>query len=379
MEPRPTAEEQSIIQTAKIFAKEKVAPFAAEWEHERRLPTDVFRQAASAGLAAILVPKYLGGHEASYLTTTKILAELAGACYAFTFGLWVHNNLANTIARKGTPHQIERFLGPMLECEEIGAFCLTEPGAGSDAAAISTSALKSGSKWTLQGGKSWITNGDKADVFLVYAQTNPKDGWRGIAGFLIPSNAHGLQRTTPYALIGSHSLGVNDLILDECSIDNTGLLFGAGDGFKSALNGINLARTSVAAGTCGMLTASLQTALAYGRQRQAFGKPILENQGLQWQLADISTELEAARLLTSRAAIALDNGAPAIVESAYAKKYSTTVAFNGISQCMQIMGAEGLKTKYPLGRHLAMAKMAQYMDGTTEIQNTIISRTLLGE
>lgn len=174
-------------------------------------------------------------------------------------------------------------------------------------------------------------------------------------------------------------MGVTGLWLADCPVPETDLLFGPGDGFKAAMRGITAARTFVGAGCCGILTSSLQTALRYGATRQAFGKPLLSFQGLQWELADVATDLEAARLLTYQAAAALDRGEAAVAEAAHAKKFASRVALTGVSQCMQAMGAVGLRTDAPLARHLATAKMTHYLDGATEIQNIVISRALLKE
>lgn len=371
--------ETQLVETARTFAVEKIAPRAADWELNRTVPISAFREAADVGLTGVLAPTSIGGQGASFLAAAKVLEELAGACFAFTFGLWVHNNMLNTIARNGTPDQIARYIPPMLAGERIGAFCLTEPGAGSDAAAITTLAETSPDGWRLSGEKAWVTNGLSADVFGVYAQTEPAQGWRGIASFLLAGATPGLERSPQYTMLGGQALGVTGLRLTDCPVPETDLLFGPGDGFKAAMRGINMARTFVGAGCCGLLQASLKTALAYGAKRHAFGQPLLHFQGLQWELADVATELEAARLLTYRAALALDRGESAVAEAAHAKKFASRVAFSGISQCMQVMGAEGLRTSHPLGRHLAMAKMTHYMDGATEIQNIVISRTLLKE
>ncbi len=377
MIPPLTAEEANLVEIARTFAAEHITPYAADWELNRTVPVKTFREAAAVGLTGVLVPKELGGHGASHIAAAKVLEELAGACFAFTFGLWVHNNLLNAIARNGTPEQIARYVPVMLAGERIGAFCLTEPGAGSDAAAITTRAKESAHGWRLSGEKAWVTNGTHADVFGVYAQTNPAQGWRGIASFLVSGDTPGLVREAPYTLLGGHAMGVTGLRLTDCPVPEADLLFGPGDGFKAAMRGITMARTFVGASCCGILTSSLKTALTYGAKRQAFGKPLLTFQGLQWELADVATDLEAARLLTYQAAVALDQGEAAIAEAAYAKKFASRVALTGVSQCMQVMGAMGLRTDTPLGRHLATAKITHYLDGATEIQNMVISRTLL--
>ncbi len=379
MVPPLTTDETSLVEIARTFAAEHIAPHAADWELNRSVPVTTFREAARAGLTGVLVPKALGGRGARHVAAAKVLEELAGACFAFTFGLWVHNNLLNSIARNGTPDQIARYVPAMLAGERIGAFCLTEPGAGSDAAAITTRAEQSADSWRLSGEKAWVTNGVQADVFGVYAQTNPAQGWRGIASFLVSGDAPGLIREAPYTLLGGHAMGVTELRLTDCPVPETDLLFGPGDGFKAAMRGITAARTFVGAGCCGILTSSLQTALRYGATRQTFGKPLLSFQGLQWELADVATDLEAARLLTYQAAAALDRGEAAVAEAAHAKKFASRVALTGVSQCMQALGAVGLRTDAPLARHLATAKMTHYLDGATEIQNIVISRALLKE
>ena len=377
MIPPLTAEEANLVEIAKTFAAEHITPYAADWELNRTVPVKTFREAAAVGLTGVLVPKEFGGQGASYMAAAKVLEELAGACFAFSFSLWVHNNLLNAIARNGTPEQIARYVPPMLAGERIGAFCLTEPGAGSDAAAITTRAEESASGWRLSGEKAWVTNGAHADVFGVYAQTNPAQGWRGIASFLVSGDTPGLVREAPYTLLGGHAMGVTGLRLTDCPVPEADLLFGPGDGFKAAMRGITLARTFVAASCCGILTSSLYSALTYGAKRQAFGKPLLSFQGLQWELADVATDLEAARLLTYQAAVALDQGEEAIAKASHAKKFASRVALTGVSQCMQAMGAAGLRTDTPLARHLTTAKMTHYLDGATEIQNMVISRTLL--
>ena len=377
MIPPLTADEANLVEIARTFAAEHITPYAADWELNRTVPVKTFREAAAVGLTGVLVPKELGGHGASHIAAVKVLEELAGACFAFTFGLWVHNNLLNAIARNGTPEQIARYVPVMLAGERIGAFCLTEPGAGSDAAAITTRAKESAHGWRLSGEKAWVTNGTHADVFGVYAQTNPAQGWRGIASFLLSGDTPGLVREAPYTLLGGHAMGVTGLRLTDCPVPEADLLFGPGDGFKAAMRGITMARTFVGASCCGILTSSLKTALTYGAKRQAFGKPLLTFQGLQWELADVATDLEAARLLTYQAAAALDQGEAAIAEAAHAKKFASRVALTGVSQCMQVMGAMGLRTDTPLGRHFATAKITHYLDGATEIQNMVISRTLL--
>ena len=192
-----SSEEVHLIKTAAAFAAGEIEPYATDWELQRRVPTETFKAAADAGLTGLLVPKLLGGRDASHIVVAKVLEELSQACLAFTFGLWVHNNLVNVIARNGSQHQIDRYLPEMLAGQRVGAFCITEPGTGSDATAISTLAEKVSNGWRLNGEKAWVTNSVCADVFAVYAQTNPDSGWRGITCFLVDGNAQGLERGVP--------------------------------------------------------------------------------------------------------------------------------------------------------------------------------------
>lgn len=376
-EPELTRDENTLIEAARSFAQERVAPQAARWERERTVPRELFPVAAELGLTGLLVPKELGGQGASHVATARVLEEIAGHCMATAFSLVVHNNLAGNIGRNGSPELVERYVPGLLTGSRIGAFCLTEPDAGSDAAAITTSAMKDGQSWVLDGQKAWITNGAGADVFSVYARTDAATGWRGIACFLVEAGTPGLTKEEPYSLLGGHAMGTNGLSLRECRIPAGNMLIGPGDGFKAAMVGINIARVYVGAMCCGMMRASLNCALDYAGKRQAFGRATSDFQGLQWKLADVATDLEAARLLTYRAAASMDAGDSAMIEAAHAKKFATVAALKGIGECMQAMGAAGYRADYPLGRHFANAKMTQYLDGTTEIQNVVIARSLL--
>lgn len=368
--------ERHLLDEARRFGLDYVAPNAADWEADRRLPVEAFAAAAEAGLCGLLVPAEAGGRGASRLAVGRVLEELARHCMGFTFSLVVHNNLAGAIAARGSDHIKRRFLGALLAGERIGAFLLTEPGAGSDAAAIATLAVRDGEGWVIDGAKAWVTNGTVADVLSVYVQTDPAAGWRGIACLLVDGDAPGVEREAPYALLGSHAMGATGVTFAGCRVADAHVLVAPGEAFKAAMAGIDLARALLAACCCGMLAASLEAAVAYAAGRRAFGRATLEFQGLQWSLADVATELEAARLLTYRALQVMDAGSDAVVEAAHAKKFASRVAFDGIAACMQAMGAAGLRHDHPLARHLASAKTAQYLDGTTEIQNVVLGRHL---
>ena len=325
-----------------------------------------------------MVPTELGGRGLSVGATSRIMEILAAADLAVTFPLVVHNNLARTLATRADPDLRERYLPGMLAGQRIGAFLLTEPSAGSDAAAIETTAHRANGSWLIDGGKAWVTNAVTADLLCVYVQTGVQGDHRGIAGLLVEAHTPGVARLPAYRMLGGHAIGAGGFRFEACRVPDSQVLFGPGEGFKAALAGIDLARTMVANMCVGMLSRCLEVAVEYAKQRRAFGRPIAAQQGLQWTLAEVATELRAARLMASSAAQALDEQGHAVLEAAHAKKYATRVAMKGIAECMQIMGANGLLHDHPLARHLACAKIAQYLDGTSEIQNVVISRALFG-
>ena len=369
--------ETKLVEVAREFAGDAIAANAAEWERSRTLPRATFAAAADAGLCGLLVPGELGGQAAGISAVGRIVEAMAAADFAFTFSLMVHNNLAGNIAKNGSDAQQARYLPDMLAGRKIGAFLLTEPGAGSDAAAITTLAKRDGNGWLIDGEKAWVTNAAFADVLSVYVQTDLAVGWRGIACLLVDGDGAGVQRGPAYDLIGGHAMGVGPIAFDACRVGPEALFIAPGDAFKAAMGGIDAARAFVAAACCGMMAASLDAALAHTGARQAFGRATIDFQGLQWLLADAATDLEAARLLTDRALARLAAGEDAAVTVAHAKKFATRAALARIADCMQAMGAAGTRADVPLGRHLAAAKLAAFIDGTTEIQNLVIGRSLV--
>ncbi len=363
--------------TARRFAEEVIAPGAAAWARSGAVPRSVLQDAARRGLTALLVPEALGGRGLDGRQLVAVVRELAAADLALAFQLIVHNNLMGAIARFAGPELQRRYLEPLRRFDLQGAFLLTEPGAGSDAAAIATTARRTGRRWRIDGRKAWVTGGVGADLLSVYVQTDPGAGARGIAAFLIEAERPGVTREAGYELFGGNALGTAGFRFDDVEADAGDLFVPPGEGFAAAMAGIDLARICVAAMCCGMLGAALDEALGYVKVRTAFGRPLESFQGLSWQLADVATDLLAAERLVDHAATAFDSGRRATLEAAHAKKFATRVALPGIAACMQALGAEGLRSERVLGRHLAGAKICQYLDGTTEIQNVVISRALM--
>jgi alkylation response protein AidB-like acyl-CoA dehydrogenase len=367
-----------VLEVAATFAR-YLDEQAAGWEQKRGAPRALFEAAADAGLTGLLVPKALGGRALSYTTFLEVVQLLAHADFSATFALIVHNNHARAISAAGTDVQIARWLPDMLAGRTVGAFLLTEPRGGSDAAQIETTATADGSGFLITGEKAWITNSTHADLLNVFAQTEPGVGARGIASFQVPADSPGVERLAPYEMLGGYAMNAGGFRFHDVRVAADQMLVPPGEGFRAALAGIDIARTVVAGMCCGMLRSCLERVVPRLLERQAFGGPLMAQQGLAWRLADVATDLSASRLLATEAARLIDAEAPAAMAAAQAKKFATEVALKDVAQCMQAMGADGLKQEYPFARHLAAAKIAQYIDGTTEIQNLVIGRALVAQ
>ncbi|MFT7129565.1 MAG: alkylation response protein AidB-like acyl-CoA dehydrogenase [Gammaproteobacteria bacterium] len=372
-----TSNEQELVARAKTFATSYVAPRAAQWELNRSMPRDGLREAARLGLTGLDSPKESGGTGTGFNAKLLVLEALSEVDMAFAFSLTNTQGIAGRIAADGTASQKERFLEDLLTTERLGATALTEPSAGSDFAAIQMDAKKVTGGWCLNGEKAWITNAAEADVFLVYAQTDPAKRWRGIASFLVDGRQSGFRRSEPYDLLAGHAIGTGGFSLIDMFVPDEDLVSHPGDAFKSAMHSINGARTYVAGMLNAMMHASLSHAVQYAAKRQTFGKTLIEHQGLKWSLADVATKLEASRLLTYRAARLIQHGGDAMLAASYAKKFAGDVAIQSIADCIQAMGANGMGANVPLGRHLACAKLACYTDGSTEVQNDRIGASLV--
>ncbi len=368
--------ERDLIARARAFAETQVGPNAARWEWERKHPTDAVRAACTEGLHIVELPAAQGGLGLSFSAKLRMCEEIARHDYAFAFSLVNHANATTRLARDGSPALVERLLPRMLSGDVIGCAGLTEPGAGSDFAAIQTRARKVAGGWILDGAKAWIGNAAVAGVVATYAQTDPSLGSKGIGCFAVEAERPGFLREPPFALHGGHAHGAGGFRMENYFVPDDAVLQLPGEAFKMALTGINGARAYVAAMCCGMLAASIETATAYTNERQTFGRKVIEHQGVRWKLVDALTDLEAARLLTYRAARLIDRRADAVLPAAHAKKFATEMALKRIADCIQAMGANGLRAEYPLSRHLACAKIACYTDGSIEMMNERIGQSL---
>jgi len=368
--------ESRLLEQAREFSRREVGPNAARWERERLYPRESIRAAAALGLTRIQVPAALGGLDLRFRAKVRVLEEIARDDFAFAFALVNTHNSASRLARDGNDSQRARYLAGLMRGELIGAVSLTEPTAGSDFPSIRTRAERVAGGWLLNGEKAWLTNGSAVDVIVVYAQTEPAAGASGIAAFVVDARREGFERGAAYALAGAHAIGAAGFRLSNYFAADDELFYAPGAAFKNALGSITGARIYVAAMCCGMVEEALELALARARARSTFGRPLIERQGLRWMLADVATDLDAARLLSYRAARLLEAGQDAVLAAAHAKKFAARVAELRLPQCMQVFGAEGLMEAHPFGRHLAAARAANYADGSTEMQNERIAAYL---
>ena len=368
--------DEHFVDKAKLFADQHLKPHAEHWEQTKQQPETTLREAISQ-FAGIRIPEELGGNGKSAATIARVYEELAKVDIGFTCALAVHNIVTIAASLIENTSLRDRYLGKLISGQAIGAFLLTEPDTGSDATSIETLAIEKNDKYIINGSKAWVTNGVNADLLAVFAQTIPGSSAKGIAGFVITPDNPGVSTKPPYNMLGNHAMGVNELKFSDCTADTESMAFAPGAGFKAAMHGINLARFGVAAMCNGALEGGLNTAVDYAKKREAFGRPVINHQGLQWQLAETATQLEASRMLTYRVAEIIDSGENVTVMAAHAKKFATRAAFEGLSTAMQAMGANGLLRENPLARQMSGARVTYYMDGTTEIQNVVIGRSLL--
>ncbi|MCC5857521.1 MAG: acyl-CoA dehydrogenase family protein [Ectothiorhodospiraceae bacterium] len=368
---------RDFLETVRAFRHSVVQPRAAAWEAARQVPVEALREAADLGLLGVETPIAQGGLGQGFRVKLAMAEELARGDMAFAFSLVNTQNVAARLAASPVPSHRDVYAPALLRGELFGATALTEPHAGSDFSAIATRARRVEGGWVLNGEKAWITNAAVADLFMLYAQTDPEAGWRGIAGFLVDARRPGFQRGEPYALMGGHAIGAGGFRLRDYFLPEEDALSAPGEGFKLALNLVNGARVYVAAMCAGMLASSLETALDYGAERKTFGRPVIRHQGLNWALGDVANDLEALRGLFWPAGERIERGDDPVMAAAHAKKFAGRVTVPGITACIQAMGAAGLREDYPLGRHLACAKIAGYTDGSTEMMNERIGSTLL--
>ena len=362
-----TDAEQRLLQHAVDIARDEVAPRAATWERERRLGHEALAAAAAAGLTRLQVPVPHGGLGLSFSCKARVAEVLAAADFGLAMS-WINtHNAAAALARHASAEVAARWVPELTGGRRIGCTALTEPGAGSDFAAITTTATRVAGGWRLDGAKAWITNAAVADVVVMYAQTEPGTGARGVAGFVVEAQRPGFMREPAFALGGQHSIGTGGFRLQGYLAQDDELMHPPGQAFKAALGSINGARTYIAAMCCGMVGEALRVAAAHGEQRHSFGRPLADHQGWRWRLAEAASELQACRLMVAHACALIDSGQDAQLAAAQTKLLATRMADRQLPVLAQAMGAEGLREHHPFARHLMGARVAGFVDGSTEM------------
>jgi butyryl-CoA dehydrogenase len=381
MDFTPTDDQLAAQQMARDFAHQEVLPKAAAIDREHRHPAELVRRMAELGLLGVAIPEAYGGAGLDHVAYVLALEEIARACASTAVIMSVNNSLAcDPILRFGTPAQREQWLGPLASGKLLGCFALSEPEAGSDAAAQNTTATRQADgSWVVQGTKNWITNGPVADVCVLFAMTDRAAGHHGITAFILPMKHPGVRTGTPDDKLGIRGSKSSQIYLDEVKLPADALLGEVGDGFKVAMSTLDGGRIGIAAQAIGIARAALEDAMAYARDRRAFGKPIVEHQAVAFKLADMATEIDAARLLALRAARLKDTKQPYGKEAAMAKLYASDVANRAAREAIQIYGGNGYVTEFPVERHFRDAKITEIYEGTSEIQRLVIAGYLTKE
>ena len=373
-----TDAQEEIRRAARRFAQERVAPAARENDRLARFPDELVREAGRLGFLAVNVPAEHGGSEAGAVAAAAVMAEIAEADCAVAVTLGVTNMVAETIARFGTAAQKARFL-PALAAGDLGpgAFALSEPQAGSDPASIATRAERRGGGWVLTGEKQWITSGDRAGVHVVWARSEAAPGAGGISAFLVEGGAPGLVVGRHEEKLGIRASTTVALSFEECALPAEALLGAPGEGFRIAMSALDGGRIGIGAQATGTMRAALAASVRYARERRTFGVPIAEHQAIRFMLADLRTDLDAAWLLTLRAAGLKEAGAPFAREASMAKLFASEAAQRAVTRAVQIHGGYGYTSDFPVEKLFRDARVQTIYEGTSEIQRLVIARDLL--
>jgi len=371
-------EEQGLIRdTARQFAREQLMPHAAEWDRDSRFPREAIAAMGELGFLGMLVPPEWDGAGADHVSYALALMEVAAGDGACSTIMSVHNSVGcMPILKFGTPEQQERFLKPMARGEMLGAFCLTEPQAGSDAAAIKTRAERDGNHYVLNGVKQFITSGKNGDVAIVFAVTDPAAGKRGISAFIVPTDTPGYRVASVEKKLGQKASDTCQIVFEDLRLTPDLLLGEEGQGYRIALANLEGGRIGIAAQAVGMARAAYEAALAYAQERRSFGKPIFEHQAVAFRLADMATKIHGAELMVLEAAALRDAGQPCLKEAAMAKLTASEMAEQVCSDAIQIHGGYGYLSDFPVERIYRDVRVCQIYEGTSDIQRLVIARHL---
>jgi alkylation response protein AidB-like acyl-CoA dehydrogenase len=372
-----TDEQRALQDMARDFAARELAPHAATWDEGEIFPEATLRQAAALGMAGIYVSEANGGAGLGRIEAAILFEELAAGCTSTAAYLSIHNMVAWMIDRSGDPDQHARFLPDLLSMASFASYCLTEPDAGSDAASLKTTARGDGDTYVLDGAKAFISGGGRSDLYLIMARTG-KPGAKGISAFMVESDREGLGFGQNEKKLGWHSQPTAMVHLDRCRVPAANRLGAEGEGFKLAMAGLDGGRVNIAACSLGAARACLERSLAYVQERRQFGAALASFQSVQFTLADMATELEAARLMVHRAAMKLDVGAAdATMAAAMAKRFATDVGFSVVDRALQLLGGYGYLKDYAIERYFCDTRVHRILEGTNEIMRLVIARKLL--
>jgi len=370
-----TQSQRLIRDAARDFSQREVAPRAPDLDREKTFPADLVARMSEMGFMGIAVPEALGGAGGDRLSEALVIEEISRACASTGTIMAAHNSLVcEPILVFGTAAQKEAFLRPLARGERLGCFALTEPGSGSDAAALTAAARRDGDGWVLKGTKRFITNGAEADVCILLATTDRAKGQKGLCAFVVEKEEFEVARVEEK--MGLHATSCAELIFD-CRVPADRLLGEEGQGFAIAMEALDGGRITVGAQAVGIARAALEESIAYSRERRTFGTPIGGRQAIQFMIADMAAEIDAARLLTHRAAVLKDQGKPYGREAAMAKLYASEAAMRAATKNVQIHGGYGYVKEFPAERHFRDARITEIYEGTSEIQRMVIARSLL--
>ncbi|MFD5838154.1 acyl-CoA dehydrogenase family protein [Streptomyces collinus] len=373
----PTEEARDLISLVRDIAQQEITPKAAEEEDAGRFPRELFTLLSRSGLLGLPYDSEYGGGDQPYEVYLQVLEELAAARLTVGLGVSVHSLASYALAAYGTKEQQVEHLPAMLGGGLLGAYCLSEPHSGSDAAALRTKAVRDGDDWVITGTKAWITHGGVADFYTVMARTG-EEGPRGISAFLVPGDAEGLSAAVPERKMGMKGSPTAQVHFDGVRVSDDRRIGEEGQGFAIALSSLDSGRLGISACAIGVAQAALDEALAYAAERRQFGKPIADFQGLRFMLADMATQIEAGRALYLAAARLKDAGRPFARQAAMAKLHCTDTAMRVTTDAVQILGGYGYTADFPAERYMREAKVLQIVEGTNQIQRMVIARHLVG-
>lgn len=373
-----TETQQMLRDTCRDFAAKELTPNARRWDEEHRFPKEAVQTLGELGLLGVAVPEEWGGAGADNVSYALAMEEISRGCASTGVIMSVNNSLyCDPVLRFGTDEQKREWLVPFASGKKLGCFGLTEPEAGSDAAAQKTVAIRDGDEWVINGAKNWITNGPQADAIVLFAMTNKEAGNHGISAFLVDLNAPGVTRAPPDRKLGICASGSCSLFFENLRIPAGNLLGKEGEGFKVAMSTLDGGRIGIASQALGIARAALEDSLAYSKERKSFNKPIAQHQAIAFMLADMATEIDAARLLVLRAADLKDQGIRNSAEASMAKLFASEMSHRVTHKAIQIHGGYGYSKEFDVERYYRDARITEIYEGTSEIQRIVISSSLL--